>query len=420
MKILLVAPFFPPQQAVASLRTYSFARSWADAGQAVTVLTTDKRPDQLGLTRSFDGFEVVELPYREPWYLEMLRRAGRPSGNSTVATRPSLKSRVLVPFRYFKRRTGIFSSVRQPDLTDGWIRPAVAWATEQGPWNVVVSSGGPPAAHLVALGVKQAGSSKAWAADFRDLWTGNHLYRGLFPFTIQERRREKRVLANADRIVTVSDELAAWLATRSRNSVEVVYNGFDRSAFDEMNADPAFPDDGRIRLVYTGTVYPTGQELGTLCAAVAAETQAMLVVASDRADIWSTAKRKYALGDRLDFRGSVPRTEALRLQRDASALILLDWYDRRHGVLTGKLFEYLLSPAPIWVVGGEADSPATRLVQQAGRGESFERNVDRLRAAIRNPILATTPNQEFIAGLSREAQALRFLELLKPLCETGR
>jgi glycosyltransferase involved in cell wall biosynthesis len=418
VKILLVAPFFPPQQAVASLRTYSFARSWADAGHAVTVLTTKKRPGQHGLTRSFDGFEVVELPYRGPWYLEMLRRADRPSGSSTVPARPSLKFRVLAPFRYFKRRTGIFSSVRQPDLTDGWIRPAVAWATAHGPWDVVVSSGGPPAAHLIALGVKQSGRARAWAADFRDLWTGNHLYRGLFPFTILERRREKRVLANANRIVTVSDELAAWLAARSRKSVEVIYNGYEQLAFDEMNARPSFASDGRIRLVYTGTVYPAGQEIDTLCAAVAAEPRAMLVVASDRTDIWSVAKRKYALGDRLDFRGSIPRAEALRLQRDASALILLDWHDRRHGVLTGKLFEYLLSPAPIWVVGGEADSPAARLVQQAGRGESFERNVEKLRTAIRNPILASTPNREFIAGLSREAQALRFLEMLKPLCET--
>ena len=49
MRILLVAPMFPPHRGVASLRTYSFAATWAAAGHDVTVLTTPKRPDQLGL-----------------------------------------------------------------------------------------------------------------------------------------------------------------------------------------------------------------------------------------------------------------------------------------------------------------------------------------------------------------------------------
>jgi hypothetical protein len=169
--------------------------------------------------------------------------------------------------------------------------------------------------------------------------------------------------------------------------------------------------------VITGTVYERGQDVSALCVAVAAEPKATLVVASDRPDVWLTAARRFGLSERLDFRGAVPRVEALQMQRDASALVLLDWYDPRHGVLTGKVFEYLVSPAPIWVVGGGPDSPAAGLVAEAGRGVGLGHDPDRIRAAIRELAAGTgpafEPNRAFIAGLTRSEQARRFLRLLE-------
>jgi glycosyltransferase involved in cell wall biosynthesis len=427
MRILLVAPMFPPQRGVAPLRTHSFAATWTEAGNAVTVLTTEKRPDQVGLNLPVNNFAVVELPYRGPWPLELLRRldrsepaaVGQVSNLSGQAGNPTnnLKHLLLSPLRYLKARTGIFSAVRQPDLVDGWVRPAVAWAKAHGPWDVVVSSGGPPAAHLAAMGIKQAGRVRRWIADFRDLWTDNHIYTGLFPFTLAERRRERRVLAGADRHVSVSPGLAERLRLKSGKPVEVIYNGYDPEAFSGLAPEPAFPKDGAVRLVYTGTVYGRGQNVSAICTAVAAEPHAILVVASDRPDVWLPAARQFGVGGRLDFRGAVPRPEALRLQRDANALILLDWYDPRHGVLTGKVFEYLLSPAPIWVIGGTSNSPAANLVSEAGRGIAFGRDPEPIRSAIRELAAECArklePNSAFIAGLTREAQARRFLQLLE-------
>jgi glycosyltransferase involved in cell wall biosynthesis len=437
MRILLVAPMFPPQRGVAPLRTHSFAATWAAEGHAVTVLTTQKRSDQVGLNMPANGFEVVELPYRGPWVLELMRRlsrqssplapraggAGSPStlpDASRAQARPARGASVLLwlaPLRYLKARTGIFSAVRQPDLTDGWVKPAIIWAKAHGPWDAVVSSGGPPAAHLAALGIKQARLARHWVADFRDLWTDNHIYAGLFPFTLAERRRERRVLAGVDRVVTVSPGLADRLRQKTDKPVEVIYNGYDPETFAGLSPESAFPPDGRVRVVYTGTVYERGQDVSAICAAVAAEPSAILVVASDRPDVWHAASRRFGLGDRLEFRGSVPRAESLRLQRDASALVLLDWYDPRHGVLTGKVFEYLMSPAPIWVVGGSRTSPAAKLVREAGRGMALGRDVERIRTAIRELTAGKgprfEPNQAFIASLARGEQARRLLELLR-------
>ncbi|HEX3150226.1 MAG TPA: glycosyltransferase [Gemmataceae bacterium] len=436
MKILLVAPMFPPQRGVAPLRTHSFAMEWARAGHAVTVLTTQKRADQVGLNMPAAGFEVVELAYLGAWPLELLRRSSRPEpeagARATVgapdtpspplplrapAALDPLKKLVTAPLRRLKARTGVFSAVRQPDLTDGWIEPAVKWAKKNGPWDAIVSSGGPPAAHLAALAIRRAGLAPFWVADFRDLWTDNHIYAGLFPFTFAERRRERRVLTTADRLVTVSDGLAHRLRVKSGKPVDVIYNGYDPETFAGLSPEPAFPIDDRVRLVYTGTIYERGQDATAICKAVAAEPSASLVVASDRPDFWQAIAHRYQLGERLDFRGAVPRNEALRMQRDASALILLDWYDPRHGVLTGKVFEYLLSPAPIWVVGGARQSPTAELVIRAGRGRAFGRDDEQIRAAIRS-LAAGQPgkidaNQEFIASLTRGEQARRLLRLIE-------
>ena len=154
MKLLLIAPVFPPQRSVASLRTHAFATAWAAAGHDVTVLTTKKRSDQTGLSLPVHGFRLVELDYAGPRVFEWLRGRSRSAPNrpaSETLVRPRLHQRVA---RWFKNRTGIFSFVRQPDLTDAWVEPAVAWARANGPWDVAYSSFGPPAALMVGLWLK--------------------------------------------------------------------------------------------------------------------------------------------------------------------------------------------------------------------------------------------------------------------------
>src|SRR5436190_19613682 len=255
MRILLVTPYFPPQNAVASLRVHALAKCWAEAGHSVTVLTTAKRADQQGLDLPCDGFEVVELPYALPRMLEGLRSTHRPTDEKSIAS-PSL-------LRRLKERTGIFSSVRMPDLTDWWVKPALRWCrlNSQGDWDCVVSSSGPYTAHLVAMDLRRSGLARRWGADFRDLWTGNHFHCGLLPFTLRERMLESQCLRTADIITTVSDGLATSLRRRTRTPIEIIYNGFNDDAADGATpCQSIFPDDGCLRIVYTGTLYPNGQD----------------------------------------------------------------------------------------------------------------------------------------------------------------
>jgi glycosyltransferase involved in cell wall biosynthesis len=430
MRILLVSPFFPPLHAVASLRTYGFARAWSQAGCQVTVLTTVKRPDQSGLPRPMDGLRVVEIDYGVPALLERLRahhKAGPPAPPAAgPAPAPPRRRRVLDLLRRFRQRTGIFASVRMPDLTDWWVEPALAWARLQPAWDVVVSSAGPYTAHLVARTLKKEDCGRLWVAEFRDLWTENHIYRGLFPFTLKERWQEKRCLREADLLVTVTKDLAEKLRARTSRPVEVIYNGYDPESMALLPAAPFFPPDGVCRLVYSGTWYPQGQDpmplLRVLCRLQARQPDLgrrfALVIAGWSGPLWRDLAARHGLANLVQVLGVLPHEENLRLERDASALLLLDWNDPRQGVMTGKVFEYLSASAPILTVGGAADSTLAQLIRRTGRGFHLGADEERITRALTDLLdaparLQQSADQRFLGELTRPVQSLRLLERIR-------
>jgi hypothetical protein len=61
-----------------------------------------------------------------------------------------------------------------PDFSDFWIKPAIKWAIQY-QWDLVLSTHGPYATHLVAYQVKKRKKTQQWIVDFRDLWTDNHI-----------------------------------------------------------------------------------------------------------------------------------------------------------------------------------------------------------------------------------------------------
>ncbi|MCK5687273.1 hypothetical protein KAJ27_24270 [bacterium] len=60
MRILVVSYYFPPMNSVASLRIFSWARVWADAGHRITVLTAPKPLNDDLLSVNTDRIEIIE------------------------------------------------------------------------------------------------------------------------------------------------------------------------------------------------------------------------------------------------------------------------------------------------------------------------------------------------------------------------
>ena len=426
MKLLLVSPYFPPQNAVASRRTHAFASCWASQGEHVTVLTTAKRENQRGLRLPVDNIDVMEVAYRGPAWLELLRERQRSNDGGPSNGRAPSRSGLMAGLKRLKERSGIYGSVRMPDLTDYWVKPAITRCTrESKTFDVVISSAGPYTAHLVAMQLKRRGVARNWVADFRDLWTDNHIFTGLFPFTLRERRLERHCLREADLIVTVTDGLAATLQRKCSKPIEVIYNGFDCDEAVIATNLPRAPQDV-INLVYTGTTYPQGQDPLPLVRALRQlrdhqphlAARIRITVAGKGCDYWRQVAASEQVEQSVHSVGIASRADALQLQRDAHGLILLDWKDSSQGVLTGKVFEYMNAAAPILVIGGDQNSPIARMISESGRGWHLGHDLARIEKALiaiaeNRPEMRSQPNAPYIATFSRQHQSRRLLEILR-------
>lgn len=404
------------------MRAYGFAKYWTRAGETVDVLTVAHTAAATGLALPFEGFRVIPLDYPRV-AAQVLRRLSspeQPGAPAKVGFAAAAALRRL--FQHVRARTGIYSSVRMPDHTDPWVPRANEWVdAQQCVWDCVITSSSPYTAHRVGLYAHRRNRARIWAADFRDPWTDNHAFPGLFPFTLFERAIERRCFRRAKLVTTIGPELAQSMSRRHGRRVDTIYNGHDPELCSALPPESRFPRDGRIRLVYTGTLYEDGNEPRVLLRALAncgdAGRRFTLVVAGTNASAWRELCKAECASITLEVYGMVSRREAWHMQRDAAALVLLDWRSPLAGVLTSKIFEYLFSPAPILGVGGEPDSPIGLLLRETGRGRHFGRAIEELSAFLlklgseEDALWRGRPDA--LRKYTREAQSRVYLDLLR-------
>lgn len=388
MKILIIAVYFPPQNSVASLRPYSWAKYWSRAGHDVTVLTTRKHDHPTNTVYPFTGFEVRELDI--PFFNRLRGTLGKGNTAKVAASKnvvkaiflSSLLGRANKLIQFLQKRFGVLSYCRMPDLTDLWVNPAFrAVANEQ--WDLVVSTAWPYPVHQIAYRLHKRGLAKKWVADWRDIWIGNHLYAGLFPFTLIEKFYERLWMKKADFISTVSEPLADILRKRYGDKVSVIYNGFDPEDYENLPLEKAYPQDGVFRIVYTGSIYPGYQDPSPLFEAISrlknegriTPDRLQVIFYGNNADMSALAKQ-FNISEYIQYGGFLPRQQALHYQRDADALLFLGFESKSlQGILTGKLFEYLFAGPPIMAVGVGVDNTINSVLKETQSGESFGNQV---------------------------------------------
>lgn len=391
------------------------------AGHDVDVLTSKKRDAERTAPLPLDGARIHEIDYTLPPGLERLRgsiKQGESSNENAAARQPSSLARAFVRCR---QRTGAFAAVRMPDLSGFWKTPAVRAAHElaerAGPWDVVLSSAGPYTPHLIGMRLRRAGLARRWLAEYRDLWTGNNIYRGLWPFTVVEHRLESKVLRTADALVAISEPMAQWIRARTDQPVHVIYNGFPESNLVEPQATPP---SARLRVVYTGVLNTEGRDVESLLGAVAdlrtEGVDATFEIAGTGHEPVREIAGRVGLGEGFIHHGKLSREAAIELQRSASVLALIEWHDPAAGVLTTKMYDYLAAGPPIVVTGPRGEM--SQIVEGTGRGV----NAGSVRAAIGETLRAVSrgelsldPDRSRLLTYTREHQASRLCELVASL-----
>lgn len=371
VRILIVAYYFPPLNHIASLRPYVWARRWSENGAQVTVLSAEKRNfDGLldDLTVRSANLTVVEIPYSGPkvWLRKIL---------GLGKTRAILAGLYR---RYLAKGCGSIS----------WFS---SWRTATKPYlqalalshDVVVSTFGPKECHVIAAEIKEKNPKLLWVADYRDLWLEAYTVDRSKRSLHEERRLEQEsVGAYSDIITTVSSDFMRQLKARFTKPVYEITNGF---ILDEVSlTEPHFPHrlsrSGPLRIVYTGTLYrqfrdptPLLSVLATLFKTKKISSNDIIVeFYSESFEFLSQLSSVSEYGNFISYKGSVKRSKALDAQKNADVLLLLESSDEEAiGVLTGKVFEYLVSGRPILCIGSRPSFELGTLLRDTGTGIVF-------------------------------------------------
>ncbi len=358
-ELLLVAQLAPPSNLSAARRVAGLVKYLDRLGHRVTVLTSVSSgrgalPGAAHVVRTRDLL-VSPLNWRRESFASL---AG--GGDAGYEATPSRLASLLVP-----------------DLAMvGWLPFALPRALALAApkrFDAVLTTSPPHSGHLVGLALH--GRGLPWVADFRDGWTFES-DRPAWPSAVQrglDRGLERAVAAGAERLVAVTEPIAADLRARFEREVATITNGFDP---EEHGGDAppvalgaAAPASDRHSLLHAGRMAYAGRSPAALLAALerAPDLRARLEVLF--AGPLSRQESELIARPELDGAaravGSLDRERTLALQSRSDSLLVLTSGHRR-GEATQKVFEYLAAGKPILVLG--EDTEAARIVADAGGG----------------------------------------------------
>jgi glycosyltransferase involved in cell wall biosynthesis len=282
--------------------------------------------------------------------------------------------------------------------------------------DALITTSPPGSVHLAGVAARRL-TGVRWIADLRDSLV-QHAHR----------RREIRgesalarlVARHADAIVCVSDAIAAETrALAPRGPVRVIGNGCD---FDDF-AGLAYEPGRRLRITHAGSFFGRRDPRPFLDALAGTREDVVARFVGDFRDRDRRHAEQLGLGDRLELVPYVSRRDALALQRDSEALLLLipEAEGRGRGVLSGKVFEYLAAERPI-LACVPPDGEAAALLRETGAGivappddpTAIGLALDALVESWRAGELNGAPlSAERRAALSRRARAEEYAALLE-------
>jgi glycosyltransferase involved in cell wall biosynthesis len=368
LRILIISYFWPPQNTIGTHRPLSWANYWSEFGAEVTVLTAKKQTfdEPLDLVLPIHStVKVVEVNYNSA--LNKVWAALRVSPARMAAKR----------LKAFIRR----SSMVEADPRSAWREKARTVALGLCcDVDVIVSSFGPPAAHLLANDMKVANPALFWVADYRDLWSQRHSDEASESLRAAMRKQElETVGARADLLVSVSFDLTRQLSGLTGKKAVRITNGFDHreTPISSIPLRKPQPLKGDLRIVYTGTIYKDFQDLTPVLNALVAlnkdravkEPQITLAIYGPGVSVAEQFARNPAYSRYLRLMGYLPREQVLQVQRSADVLLLLEnAAPEARGILTGKLFEYLAAGRPILCVGSNPEYEIGQILNETRTG----------------------------------------------------
>ena len=254
--------------------------------------------------------------------------------------------------------------------------------------DVILTSGPPHCVHVLGHYLKRW-SGLPWVADLRDPWISDGTVRRLSWSARYAQRWERRVFANADRILANAPnacQLYQDAYPLQCDKVVTLTNGFD-----PRDASPRERHDMQVtRLLHAGEIYagrdplPLFQALAQLNAASAPHYQLEIIGRCESDGLaLPNLLRQRGWDDFVALQGQRAYRDTLDAMDAADILVLFDSPGRTVGV-PAKLYEYFGAGRPILALA-EPDGDVAAILRASGvlHRVASPRNRDQIERAVR-------------------------------------
>ncbi len=375
-KVLIITYYWPPAGGPGVQRWLKFAKYLREF-QIEPIVYIPENPEYPLLDESLlrevpQGITILKNRIFEPYFLAKLFSKKQTSTLSSGIITDSKKQNLLQ--RLFLYIRGNFFI---PDARKFWVKPSIEFLSDyisKQKITTIITTGPPHSLHLIGLGLKQEHPLK-WIADFRDPWTqiGYHQQLRLSRGSREKHLElEKKVLCQADHIITTSFTTKAEFEKKTPRPIRVIPNGYEELAQSEAALDPDFTLSHIGSLLSGRDPENLWQVLGELVSenqGLARDLKIKLVGTVSGQVVDSV--KAFGLGEHLELSGYVSHGQALKIQQRAQVLLLIEIdSEQTKGIIPGKLFEYMAAKRPILAIGPPGWD-VERILRETSAGACF-------------------------------------------------
>jgi len=380
-KVLIITYYWPPSGGAGVQRWLKFVK-YLRQFEWEPVIFTPENPEFPSIDESLmgdipKGVEVITNKIWEP-YQFYKRFTGKKKGERVQAGFLSeQKSKNL-----FLEKVAIWlrGNLFIPDARKFWIKPSTKLLNrylKEHPVDLVVSTGPPHSTHLIALNLKKK-LKIPWLADFRDPWTNIDFYRDLLLSRwadVKHHRLEKEVLTKADAVTVISKGMQADFSSIVSREYVVIPNGYDTEDVVKKGIKVK-ADNTKFVLAHIGSLNkdrnPVNlwKALSELIVENREFAKALEIRNVGKLDFTAVESlERFKLDGFFNKISYLSHEEVISEQQNATLLLLLvNRTPNAKLIVTGKIFEYLVSGRPILCVG-PVDGDAASIINETRCGK---------------------------------------------------
>ena len=381
-KVLIITYYWPPSGGGGVQRWVKFVKYLRQTNWEPIVFTPEN-PERPSLDSSLlkdipSDIQVIKNKIWEPYQLYK-RFTGRKKSDKIQTAFLSEK----------KSTTGFLEGLSIwirgnlfiPDARKFWIKPSVKILTDylnENPVDAIVTTGPPHSTHMIGLSLKRK-LGIPWLVDFRDPWTNIDYYKDLRLSKRADKihhKLEKLVLETADAVIVISPGMAKDFKQVVPKDYVVIPNGYDSEDI-KKNVVSVTKND-KFSLAHIGSLTKTRNPVN-LWKAIKQLVDENPEFATD-IEIHNIGKLDINVADSLKLFGLekylrltdyLPHNKVISEQKNATLLLLLvNDTPNAKLILTGKIFEYLVSGTPIICIA-PIDGDAANVIRETSCGSAY-------------------------------------------------